>query len=626
MDARGPRARRGSALVSSLVVVAVLFGMIVSTTALSTVEVRSSRKMIDELRTKYLAESAVTVGIQYLDNVANKAPQDPIGALEELFAVQANITPFLGDAVMDGVNSMGEYTVRMSLVESTPASISILLEASGYLPAAPQNLPVGARVDSWHSLSTTVEFAVEASEIFDYAYFINNWGWLYGNTIFCNGNARSNGQFDAGGYAPTITGQPVYDSVVWDGTSATLVGYKDDNGDGLKDGRDGGVFSGWDVVNSGSIAGEGGNAANQHDFQDPVEMPNLSDLSVYKAQAISEASSISISGTVMTDAVFGDGAGETGNLYLVGTIDDPIVLDGPVVVEGDLIISGYVTGQGAIYTGGNVYVPESLNYLDGPSSTRPTSNSQDATEKWLTDNWNKDFLGLFSAENVVVGDFTNSTWRSYVGGWMGSSLNSSKEDAGADGIPNTTKGKDGIAGTADDDVLENDALYTVEYYTQADADYGLIPAGKLVGDVIPGTGEDIDGDGAYDGTIDLADLDFAASLTALNWGGNFPGGGISDYSDVSTVYANNLDAVFYTNHSFSYVVFGGSTAKINGALVSRNENIVYGTPTIEMNYDCRILGGNSGMAGSLLPKTLQTPSILRWARNERDPNAYTVAP
>ena len=53
--------------------------------------------------------------------------------------------------------------------------------------------------------------------MFDYGYFINNWGWFYGNTIECYGNARSNGQFDVHGYSPTVTGQPVYDDVAWNG-------------------------------------------------------------------------------------------------------------------------------------------------------------------------------------------------------------------------------------------------------------------------------------------------------------------------------------------------------------------------------------------------------------------------
>jgi len=260
--------------------------------------------------------------------------------------------------------------------------------------------------------------------------------------------------------------------------------------------------------------------------------------------------------------------------------------------------------------------------VDPPNTSRPTGNTQAETEQWLTDNWDKDFLGLFARENIVVGDYTNSTWRSYVNSWMNSSLNKSKEDAGEDGIPNTTEGRDGITGTADDDVLDDDGVFSVEYYTDVDDALGLIPPGKSVGDVIPGTGEDIDGDGAYDGTTTLTDLDVAAALNTTNWGGNMPSGGIASYHDISTLYANHLDATFYTNHSFCYVVLGGTSARINGALVSRNENIIYGTPTIDINYDCRLLGGRSGMAGDLLPHVMQSPVIVRWQALDRDPNRY----
>ena len=106
-----------------------------------------------------------------------------------------------------------------------------------------------------------------------------------------------------------------------------------------------------DIVGATNIQGNGGLASNQHEFEDPVEMPNLSDLSQYETEALTAGSSISIGGTPMTNAVFGDEGGETGNLYLIGTAADPIVLDGPVVVQGDVIISGHVTGQGAIYAG-----------------------------------------------------------------------------------------------------------------------------------------------------------------------------------------------------------------------------------------------------------------------------------
>ncbi|MBK7875840.1 MAG: hypothetical protein IPJ77_08820 [Planctomycetes bacterium] len=205
-------------------------------------------------------------------------------------------------------------------------------------------------------------------------------------------------------------------------------------------------------------------------------------------------------------------------------------------------------------------------------------------------------------------------------------MNQSAEDAGADGIPNTVAGRDGILGTADDDVLEGDGVFTVEYYTEADAAAGLIPPGRNVGDVIPGSGEDIDGDGAYDGATRLASVNLTTPLTPANWGGNMPGSGIAAYSAIASLYANQLDGVFYTNHSFCWLVLGGAAAQVNGALVSRNENIIYGTPSLNFNHDARLLGGASGKAANLLPRDLLPPRLLRWSKLDTDPNRYLGAP
>jgi hypothetical protein len=267
-----------------------------------------------------------------------------------------------------------------------------------------------------------------------------------------------------------------------------------------------------------------------------------------------------------------------------------------------------------------------VQYLNPPTTTRPADNTQASTEAWLSTNWNKDFLGLFAKENVVVGDHTHAWWQYYVGWWMGDSMNQSAEDAGADGIPNTHAGYDGVNGTSDDDVLEGDGVFTVEHYTAADEACGLIPAGYDVGDVIPGTGEDIDGDGVYDDQATLADVILTTPMNTTNFGGNMPAAGIASYSSIASLYANRLDAVFYTNHSFCYLVLGGQTAKINGALVSRNENIIYGTPTIEINHDPRLLGGSSSQAAGFLPIEIQPMEILRWVQLDNDPNRSLVAP
>lgn len=619
--------QRGSALVSTVVVFVGVFGLLYASVAVSSVEVRDSRREIDDLRAQNLADAGAERAMLLLTQAADaNGTQNPLAGLQGLFSGGASITPFVAQPVLDGATTVGAYSVTVTVLEQTATRISVAIESTGYVPDAPQNLAPGERLVAWNSTQTNVRFELAPSEVFDYGYFINNWGWFYGNTIACRGNARSNGQFDVANYAPTITGQPRYGEVAFNGTTASLSGYMDDNGDGLLDGNDGGVFSGWDIVRAQNLQGGGGRLDNQHDFEPKIDMPNLTDLTPYEANAIETGGKIRVGSTVLVDGVYGDSAGERQHLYLVGTTADPIVLDGPVVVRGDVIIHGVVTGQGAIYAGGNVYVPNSVTYANGPTTPRPAGNTQAQTEAWLSQNWNRDFLGLFARRHVVVGDHTNSSWRSNVSAWMASSLNGSKEDAGEDGIPNTRAGRDGVLGTADDDVLEGDNVFTVDRYTEADAAMGVIPPGKAIGDVIPGTGEDINGDGVYNPTTTINDVTLNTAMTTANFGGNIPTAGIARYRDIASTRAARIDATVYTNHSFCWFVTGTTPATINGALVCRNENIIYGTPSLTFNHDSRLLGGNSGMAAGLLPMTLQPPEVLRWQRLDRDPNRGLVAP
>ncbi len=623
---RNRTAQRGSALVGVLVLIVGLLGIVYASGAVSITESRDSRRAIDGVRASYIAEAGAERGMQFLAQaVKNTSSNSPLQGLTNLFAAEDTITPFLGEGLVSDGSRVGGYTVRLTRVAATAATITIAIDATGYFPDAPSALPEGRQVSEWRAIRTTVRYSLAPSKVFDYAYFINNWGWFYGNTIRAFGNARSNGQFDCAGYSPTITGTPIYDSVTWTGSNANLDGYNDDNGNGLMDGNDGGTFSGWDIVGAQNVQGNGGQAANQHDFQDKIEMPNLTDLTPYEANALSQNSSITINGVEVCDAVYGDEAGEKQNLYLVGTAAKPIVLNGPVVVRGDVLISGVVTGQGAIYSGRNVYCPKSVTYGNGPTTPRPADNSEASTEAWMTANANKDFLGLFAREHIVVGDYTNSTWQSYVSQWMSDPLNASAEDAGIDGIPNTAAGRDGILGTADDDLLEGDGIFTIEHYTDLDAALGLIPAGKNVGDPIPGTGEDIDGDGVYDAQATMASIPVRDTLNPSNWGNL--SSAVPNYTSISTLQANKLDAVFYTNHAFCWLVVGSEAARINGGLVSRNESIIYGTPTMDVNQDARLLGHSSSKFANLLPMTVQPMEVLRWAELDWDPNRYTeIAP
>ena len=397
---RTDEAKRGSALVGSLVVSVGLLGLMVATIAISSAEVKDAERAMADLRTRYVAEAGAERGLDFLNEaVAKTSIVGPLQGISGLFANEETIFPIIAESFMSDGAQVGAYTVTMSLVEETSSSITVELQTTGYVPDAPENLGPNERVQSWESVATTVRYELEPSNVFDYSYFINNWGWLYGSTIHVQGNARSNAQFDVAGYQPTITGQPLYDSIEWNGSTAQLIGYQDDNLDGLTDGNDGGIFSGWDIVGAHNVVGNGGLASNQHPFEDPIDMPNLTDLTQYEEIALDAGSSIVVGGTTMTDAVYGDDSGETGNLYLIGTAASPIELDGPVVVQGDVIISGYVTGQGAIYAGGNVVRAPTRS-----STSRPRDDAADGQHPGQHRGLDHGQLGQGPAGTVRVGE------------------------------------------------------------------------------------------------------------------------------------------------------------------------------------------------------------------------------
>lgn len=625
MRSEDARDDSGAALFSVLAASVLLGGLVYSTTMLAHVELVGARRGLDRVRALYVAQSGVERSVDELLTAARlTAVMDPLTGVRALFTDNGgtlSAAPYHAEPLTDGTDQVGQYTVTMT-AEHRDDGYDVTIVSTGYVPAAPETLPNGARRPVSRTVETTVRIENEPARVFDNSYFINNWGWFYGNTIHAMGNARSNGQFDAANYAPEVTGQPLYDDVAWGVGGADLQGYQDDNGDGLQDGNDGGIFAGWDIVRASKVVGNGGNTDNQHEFQDQVAMPNLSDLTRYESLAISSGGTISVGGTTVVDGVCGDDPGELQNLYLVGTADDPIVINGPVVVRGHVIISGVVKGQGAIYSGGNVYIPNDLEYADPPATARPTDNSEAATESWMTANRDKDFLGVFARENIVLGDHTTSTWQSNVGGWLASSLNSSKEDAGEDGIPNTAKGRDGVAGTADDDVLEGDGVFTVEHYTEAEQAAGLIPAGHSVGDAVPGSGEDIDGDGQYDPTLTTSDLVLTVPINSSNFAGNAPASTI-DFHSIASNKMTRVDGAFYTNHAFAWLTVPSDPINVNGAVVSRNESIIYGGPGLYFNYDCRMLGGKNSICGSLLPRTLAPVRTLSWHERADDPNRVT---
>lgn len=372
--------------------------------------------------------------------------------------------------------------------------------------------------------------------IFDYGYFVNNWGWFYGHDITANGDVRSNGRFDFR-EGPRVEGD-IYSCFEID-----------DGGDGIR--------------------GSGGEVENQHPYSTKLPMANLHDLSYYENKAKTEGGTLVVDGVTLVNGVFGDDAGESGNIVLIGTHSNPIEIDGTVVIRGDVVIKGVINGQGTIYAGRNVYVANDITYKNTPNSPRPASDNPETVDGWVNANKDKDLVGFAARENVVLGDYTSQTGGSwYSNYWL---FSMGKEDAGKDGIPDTN------------DTYENDNVFQTIY-------------------------EDVDGDGVRDDNYNWSNIQ---TLVPISNFANCPQE-ISEFGDIATNSVNSIDGVFYTNHAFAGRVGGG--AKINGAVISKDEAIIY-TNTLVINYDERINSryttGQSNIVDVDLPISKKV-EIIRW--------------
>ncbi len=98
-----------------------------------------------------------------------------------------------------------------------------------------------------------------------------------------------------------------------------------------------------------------------------------------------------------------------GNLVLVGTPQDPIVLDRDVYVTGDVIVRGVVKGRGALYSGRNLYLAGDVvnaNPADKPGAgvCSGTQDEDECARRNIAAG--RDETRLAAANNIVMGSFT----------------------------------------------------------------------------------------------------------------------------------------------------------------------------------------------------------------------------
>lgn len=542
--------QQGSALVVFFMVMVVLSVLFVAFMSRSVSNSRATQKAKDVLQAYTLAETG-------LDQVKRELFE----LFETYYAAQGQVTTaftWFDDLVTDPTNKYPGIPVNAALASAPGGTYTVSITAVDMTSTVPKDITLvsTAQVNGTvKSITAVVRYSMSPSKVFDFSYFVNNYGWFWGGGITSQGDIRSNGNFSfnsnprvngdiygsinpALGAAGTITGTNANSTIAAYRTSVDLTARptnpsadpQDIDGDGIDEEFE--YANGYDGI------------SDRLPSQQLLDMPFLGNLQYYKDLAVTHNGTIKQAGVTLVNN------NHTGNIVLIGTAANPIVISGPVVVSGDVLIKGKVTGQGSIYSGRNTHILGDLEYVNKPSWPKPDIDPAGTDAA----NTTKDFLGLAAKGNVIVGDYTLADWRTNVAGYL---------------KPPFTK-------AYEVDPTDSDIGY-VQSYTAGDpyfnGDYTANDGGKK----IDGSNRKFY-ESSYDNTY------FAS---------------IADEPSL----VKNIDAVTYTNHAFAGKV-GSFT--MNGSIVSRDEAIIFSTD-ITMNYDVR--AKYRGSQDFFLPRALALPHI-----------------
>ncbi|HEY3855470.1 MAG TPA: hypothetical protein VGO67_13850 [Verrucomicrobiae bacterium] len=385
-----------------------------------------------------------------------------------------------------------------------------------------------------------------ASLVFDYEYFLNNWGWWWGSTITGNGAQRANWDFDFRD-GPTVNGS-IYAADQVDENEQPVQSYSTP------------PFAGLAGANETNLV---------HQGAPRVTMPNLLNFSNYVNSALANTASNGLwVGTnqivfgALTNSSTPNPGGNSGNitpqtgLFVEGTLTSPIVVRGTVVIPGDLVIQGMVTGQGTLYVGGNLYVASNITYLHGPDfSDPPETQSPALRDNWVAQNMTNDLVAYAVRGSILTGDVTDPDWINYCYNYPGSGLASVGDES--------QLGQDGIAGTPDDNVPFRHSDGTMN------------------------TWYDADGDGIVEGNYNYnTDINMTASRASNIQGYPTSNGDPVPYNQVATDNMGTLEGIFYTDHAAAMRLDQGNSV-FHGVIISRNEQIIFQS-YLELTYDSRV--------------------------------------
>ena len=505
--------RKGTIFITVIIMTAVISLTSLGIISLSRYHLRKQYQRMSLMDAFYTAENAMLEGIQ---KIADEH-YDP--------------TLVLGTYVMKGEEN------PLQLPYELPSEVkSCAMKIERDPMGVEDNFVVTATAkvnDKTRSVKSLVRWRAP-STVFDYEYFLNNWGWWWGGTITGHGDQRSNWDFDFRN-DPHVYGH-IFAAGDIESNQIPVNPFEDDP----------------------PFLGAAGNdpITYCHVGTSKVDMPNLMDLDYYVTQC---DGSLFQNGATVINGVHGDDEAKTG-IYLEGTAEKPLEINGEVLVYGDCIIKGKITGQGVLYVGGNLYIAGNLEYANGPDFSAPPTDMEDSMrDDWVDNSMSNDLVGYAVRGTILAGQVNSSDWVNscYSSTPYGLQHVGDESTLGADGIKNTPDDGVNYLDTDDDGVADS------SWY-------------------------DADQDGVIDSNYDYEN-EIKMSETRISNISNYPVdelGAIVDYNTAASSALTLLEGIFYTNHAFASKSTTGPQY-LHGSMICRDEAWIY-TDTLKFYYDPRI--------------------------------------
>ncbi len=581
--------QRGVALVTTLIFLTLVTVAVTSYIDTTTTTMRIARHRELDLRLQNLCEAgfqAELVGLWIPFKVGQK--------FDDLDATYTGVSESNPQSVLSGdFDDVGSYTVAV-VGYSAPDTYNryLTLRAVGFVD---ENGNGQLDEDEPRKVVDAIQqFSLNRSGVFDYSYFVNNYGWMTGfgqNDLYVNGDMRANGDFDFSGGLPTINGSiyaaannrlsPAASGVVnanptqWSNTyygtqansrmrqaydatkhgtrgSDTYENWREliyDNEANLTNG----TFSGARISDAHGVRRFDGTVLDTTPTKD-VAMPDLNDINYYETLSSSYLDKKQTYSDGSMNLYYNQGAWldlwdslqskyvrvttngiVNGSVALIGTSDHPIKIHGPITITNDAVVKGYVQGQGTLYTGRNTHIVGSITYKNAPDFRGSNPQTVDnANEK-------KDIIALAARGSIIMGNTKKFGY--YPLAFMS---------------PPFTKGR-----------YDDYGNWIPPFDAYAVDSYGIMKYQSLLGD---------------------------------------------NYVNSVSEGINNLDCVLYTNFvGGGNLATSGGGATFNGSIICKDEAMVLWSLPMRMNYDNRIRErgmSNNPLIDLNLPRS---PALIRAA-------------